>query len=83
VHRGNLKLVSGVVQRPRTGIRGVRGQGLLDTYFEWALSISEDPGVLTLIDELPVRSQQPNLIFAACRFLGVEPGPTVFCGTSC
>ena len=50
-------------------------KGYSNTYFEWALSISEDPGVLTLIDELPVRSQQPNLIFAACRFLGVEPGP--------
>lgn len=50
-------------------------KGYSATYFEWASSISQDRGVLTLIDRLPSRCQQPNLIFAACRFLGVESGP--------
>lgn len=50
-------------------------KGYSPTYFEWASSISQDRDVLNLIDQLPPRCQQPNLIFAACRFLGVEPGP--------
>lgn len=50
-------------------------KGYSPTYFEWATSISQDRDVLTLIGQLPPRCQQPNLIFAACRFLGVEPGP--------
>ena len=50
-------------------------KGYSPTYFEWASSISRDGDVLALIEQLPRRSQQPNLIFAASRFLGVNPGP--------
>ena len=50
-------------------------KGYSPTYFEWARSVSSDPDVLKLIGQLPPRCQQPNLIFAACRFLGAEPGP--------
>lgn len=53
-------------------------KGYSPTYFEWANSISQDRDALTLIDQLPPRCQQPNLIFAACRFLGVDPGPYAF-----
>ncbi len=50
-------------------------KGYSPTYYEWASSIARDRAVLSLIDELPPRSRQPNLLFAACRFLGVQPGP--------
>ena len=53
-------------------------KGYSPTYFEWANSISQDRDALTLIDQLPPRCQQPNLIFAACRFLGDDPGPYAF-----
>jgi hypothetical protein len=49
-------------------------KGYSATYFEWARSIAQDRAVTTLIDQLPYRCQQPNLVFAACRFLGIEPG---------
>jgi hypothetical protein len=53
----------------------LEAKGHSSTYFEWTNSIAEDAGILTLIDDLPQRCQQPNLILACCRFLGVEPGP--------
>ncbi len=50
-------------------------RGYSPTYFEWASAIAHDDAVLALIDQLPLRCQQPNLLLASCRFLGVEPGP--------
>lgn len=50
-------------------------KGYSPTYFEWALSVSSDDEVLSLIDQLPPRCRQPNLIFAACRYLGLSLGP--------
>lgn len=42
----------------------------------WALAVAEDPEVLAWIGSLPVAKQQPNLLFAAARWHGVEaPGP--------
>jgi hypothetical protein len=41
----------------------------------WATGVAEDPEVLAMIDALPPRQRQPNLLFAAARFVGVEPGP--------
>ncbi len=49
-------------------------KGYSPTYFEWASSIAQDRAVLALIEGLPPRCRQPNLVFAACRFLGAEPG---------
>ena len=53
----------------------VEAKGHSATYNDWSNSISDDAPVLTLIDDLPERCRQPNLILACCRFLGVEPGP--------
>jgi hypothetical protein len=50
-------------------------RGHSDTYFEWSNAIAEDQGILAMIDELPTRCRQPNLIFGSCRYLGVEPAP--------
>lgn len=44
-------------------------------YEQWALGLADDPSLLDLIDSLPVRKRQPNLVFGACRYVGVEPGP--------
>lgn len=41
----------------------------------WAAGVAEDPELLARIDELPGRERQPNLVFAAARFVGIEPGP--------
>ncbi|MCT1458020.1 DUF2332 domain-containing protein [Aestuariimicrobium sp. p3-SID1156] len=35
----------------------------------WAAGVSEDPEVLALIEELPTRERQPNLVIAAARLL--------------
>lgn len=42
-------------------------------YAELALRIADDTQLLALIDQLPPAKRQPNLLFAAVRFLG---GPT-------
>ncbi len=42
----------------------------------WALSVAEDDAVLAWIATLPSVKQQPNLVFAAARWHGVDaPGP--------
>ncbi|MEV4093455.1 DUF2332 family protein [Streptosporangium saharense] len=46
----------------------VRGRSAV--YERLASRISEDPGVLALIDGLPAARRQPNLLLAAVRFLG-------------
>lgn len=50
-------------------------KGYSPTYYEWANAISQDNDVLELIDQLEPRCRQPNLVFAACRYLGIEAGP--------
>lgn len=42
---------------------------------EWADGVAGDERLLELLDGLPAPKRQPNLIFAAARFVGVEPGP--------
>ena len=42
---------------------------------EWALGVVDDPEVLDLLATLPTEKQQANLVFAAARWHGVEPGP--------
>jgi len=41
-------------------------------YERWALGIASDTDLLELIDRFPVAKRQPNLLLAACRFLGAE-----------
>lgn len=42
----------------------------------WALEVAQDPEVVAWIGSLPGVKQQPNLVFAAARWHGVEaPGP--------
>lgn len=43
-------------------------------YREWALGVADDPEVIALIDELPPRKRQVNLVFAAARYLTVPWG---------
>ena len=43
---------------------------LSPTYARLALGVVDDPEVLARLDELPVEKRQPNLLFAATRFLG-------------
>jgi hypothetical protein len=53
----------------------VEARGVSPVYFDWAVSIAEDPDVLGLIESLPRHKRQPNLVFAAARLKGapVEP----------
>ncbi len=44
-------------------------------YVEWSTAVARDAEVLTLIDTLPTPKRQPNLVLAAARWLGAEPGP--------
>ncbi|GAA3703488.1 hypothetical protein GCM10022377_16420 [Zhihengliuella alba] len=39
-------------------------------YAEWAEGVAADDGLLDLVRRLPADKQQPNLVFAAARFLG-------------
>ncbi len=43
-------------------------------YEQWANGVAADQELLGLIDELPERNRQPNLLFAAARYLGIRPG---------
>lgn len=52
---------------------GVRAQS--DCYAEWADGVAGDTELLALIDELDGVKRQPQLVFAAARLAGVEPGP--------
>lgn len=41
----------------------------------WALALADDREILDRVDTLPVGKRQPNLVFAAARWHGAEPGP--------
>lgn len=41
----------------------------------WAIGVADDPEVLELLRELPTGKQQANLVFAAARWHGLDPGP--------
>lgn len=41
----------------------------------WAAGVADDPELCGLIDTLPGVKRQPNLVFAAARWHGLEPGP--------
>lgn len=42
---------------------------------DWATGVAADPEVLALIEPLPRLKRQPNLVLAAARWHGAEPGP--------
>ncbi|MDN5766886.1 MAG: DUF2332 domain-containing protein [Humibacillus sp.] len=42
---------------------------------QWAAGVAADPEVCAVIDTLPGVKRQPNLVFAAARWHGLEPGP--------
>src|SRR4051812_7728980 len=45
-------------------------------FAEWAGALADDAAVLAWLERVPVPKRQPNLVFAAARWLGVEaPGP--------
>lgn len=48
----------------------LEARGVSDTYFEWADGVAGDPELLALIEQLPPAKRQPNLVFAAARYLG-------------
>ncbi|MBB5632749.1 hypothetical protein BKA04_000972 [Cryobacterium mesophilum] len=54
------------------GVIEARGQS--PVFEEWALGVAGDPGIVALIDELPLQKRQPNLVFAAARLLGSPIG---------
>jgi hypothetical protein len=43
-------------------------------YHDWALAVSRDEEVLELLETLPERKRQPNLVLAAARWHGARPG---------
>lgn len=45
-------------------------RGVSPTYDRLALAVSRDDDVLALLDTLPPRKRQPNLLFGVVRFLG-------------
>lgn len=50
-------------------------RGWSPCYEEWARGVAGDADVLARLDELPEPKRQPNLLFAAARFVGVPAGP--------
>ncbi|MBT2503875.1 DUF2332 domain-containing protein [Curtobacterium sp. ISL-83] len=56
----------------RFAVREASGQSRI--YEAWASGVAEDPDVVALIAALPGMKQQPNLVFAAARFLGAPEG---------
>lgn len=44
-------------------------------YQDWANGVADDPEVLGVLNDLPTLKQQANLVFAAARRHGLEPGP--------
>lgn len=48
----------------------VEAHGASPIYEDWAQGIAADPELVELIAKLPRNKQQPNLIFAAARWLG-------------
>lgn len=50
-------------------------RGWSPTYEEWSLGVATDPDLLARLDGLPAPKRQPNLLFAAARYVGVPAGP--------
>lgn len=52
----------------------IEARGVSAVYESWAVGVAGDRTVLELIDTLPRMKRQPNLVFAAARFLGAPEG---------
>lgn len=50
----------------------VEGDPRSPRYAEWARGVANDAEVLELLAARPAREQQPNLLFAAIRFVGID-----------
>jgi hypothetical protein len=48
----------------------LEARGVSDTYFAWSQGVADDESASRLISTLPAMKQQPNLVFAAARYLG-------------
>lgn len=46
-----------------------------EVYADWAQQLAEDPDTVALVAQLPAAKRQPNIVFAAARLAGAEPGP--------
>ena len=57
----------------RFAAREARGES--PCFEAWALGVAGDAEVVALLDTLPEPKRQPNLVFAAARFLGLAAGP--------
>lgn len=53
----------------------VEARGQSAVFVEWANGVAGDPGILELIDRMPLQKRQPNLVFAVSRLLGAPVGP--------
>ena len=53
----------------------VEARGVSPTYEQWAENIAADRAVAGLIAVLPPIKRQPNLVFAAARWVGAPVGP--------
>ncbi|MBG6099219.1 DUF2332 domain-containing protein [Nocardioides sp. WG-D5] len=68
---------------PLNDLTDIRGSYLLHAaemstspcYLAWASAVADDPEVLRVLSDLPTLKQQANLVFAAARWHGLEPGP--------
>ncbi|GMA32138.1 DUF2332 family protein [Litorihabitans aurantiacus] len=49
--------------------------GMSPRYDEWARSLAADAEVVALVESLPRDRQQPNLVFASVRAVGVPTDP--------
>ncbi len=70
-------IVAGMTQVLADGYRRfaeLEATGVSEIYFDWASGIADDPTVLELIAALPGIKGQPNLVFAAARFVGAPVG---------
>ena len=52
----------------------VEARGSSVCYEAWARGVAGDRQLLALVDELPGPKRQPNLVFAAARFAGLDAG---------
>ncbi|MCC5953166.1 MAG: DUF2332 domain-containing protein [Acidimicrobiia bacterium] len=62
-----------VAQRYRRFAR-YEAHGVSATYEQWALGVAQDEGALRFLASLPIEKRQPNLLFAAVRYLFGTPG---------
>jgi Uncharacterized protein conserved in bacteria (DUF2332) len=55
------------------GFASSEARGESPCYQEWAEGVAADRELIGLIDALPEPKRQPNLLFAAARYIGIPP----------